>query len=70
MGTPFVSVTVVAKVCRAMWKFININGVLVKSELLKENQRTVNVEDLSNGVYIVEIKIDQSSVKKKILIEQ
>jgi hypothetical protein len=48
----------------------NINGALVKEEFLKDNQRTVNVEYLINGVYIVEIKTAQSSVKKKLIIRK
>jgi hypothetical protein len=48
----------------------NINGALVRKELLKGNQRTINVDNLVNGIYIVEIKSEQSSVKKKLLIKK
>ena len=34
----------------------NVTGTLVKSEMLKQNQRQINVRDLSNGIYMVSIK--------------
>lgn len=49
---------------------IDANGVIVKSKVLNDNQRTVNVKDLSNGVYIVEIKSDQFSTTKKLIIKK
>jgi hypothetical protein len=48
----------------------NINGALVKALFLEENQRTVNIENLINGIYIVEIKSEQSTVKKKLIIKK
>ncbi|OMQ11572.1 YCF48-related protein [[Flexibacter] sp. ATCC 35103] len=49
---------------------IDVNGVIVKSKVLNENQRTVNVKDLSNGVYIVEIKAGRFSATKKLIIKK
>ena len=48
----------------------DLNGVLVKSELFKENQQKVNIENLSNGTYIVEIKSIEFSVKNKLSIKR
>lgn len=48
---------------------INSNGIIVKSKVLKDS-RTVNIKDLSNGVYIVEIKADQFTTRKKLIIKK
>lgn len=49
---------------------IDINGAIVKSKVLSDNEQTVNVKDLSNGVYIVEMKADQFSARKKLIIKK
>jgi photosystem II stability/assembly factor-like uncharacterized protein len=49
---------------------IDINGAIVKSKVLSDNERTVNVKDLSNGVYIIEMKAEQFSARKKIIIKK
>ena len=36
--------------------FYNVMGALIKSELLKQNQRQINIGDLSNGIYMIEIE--------------
>ncbi len=47
----------------------NIIGALVKSENLKQNQQ-VNVGDLDNGIYIVEIKSKEWTSKQKLIIKR
>lgn len=47
-----------------------INGAVVKSEVLQANQKKVNVADLSNGVYIVEIKTEKTSIRKKLIVKK
>lgn len=49
---------------------IDIQGNIVKKAVLDDKQRIVNIKDLSIGVYIVEIKTDDFSVKKKLIIKK
>ena len=54
---------------------ININvynmvGALVKSEQLNKSKQQFNVEDLSNGVYVIEIKNKESTESKKLIIQR
>jgi hypothetical protein len=48
----------------------NLMGTLVKSEKLKNNQEQINVVDLSNGIYTVEIKANGWSEKQKLIIQR
>ncbi len=48
----------------------NVNGILVKSELLKKTQQQINIEDLSNGIYMVEIKSKELTEKQKLIIQR
>ncbi len=48
----------------------NVIGTLVKSEILEQNQQQINIEDLSNGIYIVEIKNKEWTEKKKLIIQK
>jgi len=48
----------------------NVTGTLVKSELLKQNQQQINIGDLSNGIYVVEIKSKDWSEKQKLIIQR
>lgn len=48
----------------------NLLGGLVRSELLKQNQQKINVENLSNGIYMLEIKSNQGSEKQKLVIQR
>jgi len=45
-------------------------GALVKTEVMKQNQRQFYVGDLSNGVYLVEIKAKGWSEKQKLIIQR
>jgi hypothetical protein len=48
----------------------NAVGALVKSETLKENNRQINIRDLSNGIYMVEIKSKAWARKQKLIIQR
>ena len=48
----------------------NVIGELVKSELLKQNQQKINLRDLINGVYLIEIKSKEWSAKQKLTIQR
>ena len=48
----------------------NVVGALVKSELLNISKQQFNVEDLSNGVYVVEIKHKEWRESKKLIIQR
>ena len=48
----------------------NVIGTLVKSEMLKQNNRQINIGDLNNGIYIVEIKTNDWSEKQQLIIQR
>ncbi len=48
----------------------NVIGTLVKSEILKQNQRQINIGDLGNGIYMVEIKFKEWTGKQKLIIQR
>jgi len=51
-------------------KFYNVIGTLVKSEILQQNNRQINIGDLGNGIYMVEIKSNEGSGKHKLIIRR
>jgi hypothetical protein len=51
-------------------KIYNIMGYLVRSESLKQNQQKINVGDLNNGIYMIEIKSKEWSEKQKLIIQR
>jgi hypothetical protein len=48
----------------------SVTGKLVKSEMLIQNQQQINIGDLSNGVYLVEIKSQKVSEKQRLIIHK
>jgi len=48
----------------------NVIGKLVSSETLLQNQKQIFIDDLSNGLYIVEIKSKEWSEKQKLIIQR
>lgn len=48
----------------------NVTGALVKSEMLNQSNRQINIEDLSNGVYIVEIKSKEFIENQRLIIQR
>lgn len=51
-------------------RFFSISGQLIHSVIPDSNERTIDVDFLSNGIYIVEFISDESVVKKRIVIER
>jgi hypothetical protein len=48
----------------------NVVGALVKSEQLNKSNQQFNVEGLGNGVYVVEIKHEESAESQKLIIQR
>lgn len=48
----------------------NVMGSLVKTETLKQNQQQINVSDLINGIYLVEIKSEDFRSEQKLIIQR
>ncbi|MBV5312417.1 MAG: T9SS type A sorting domain-containing protein [Prolixibacteraceae bacterium] len=48
----------------------NLSGSMVKSEMLKQNQWQINIEDLSNGIYLLSIRSKNKTVNKKLIIQR
>lgn len=48
----------------------NVNGTLVRSEMLKQNMRQINTGDLRNGIYLVEIITKGWTEKQKLIIQR
>jgi hypothetical protein len=51
-------------------KIYTVIGELVRSKLLKQNNLQVNIGDLNNGIYMVEIKSKEWSRKEKLIIQR
>jgi hypothetical protein len=47
-----------------------IDGILVKSETVKKNQKDINVADLPSGVYLFNIKSEGSMETKRLIIQR
>jgi hypothetical protein len=48
----------------------SITGELVMSEMLKQFHKQINIGDLSNGIYMVEIKSEEWLGKQKLIIQR
>lgn len=48
----------------------DVIGNLVKSMALKQNQTAINIEDLSNGVYVVSLKSKDITTNRKLIIQR
>lgn len=48
----------------------NATGALVRSGLMKRNQQQINVLDLKNGIYMLEVKSNTWSKKQKVIIQR
>ena len=51
-------------------KIYNLLGILVKSEIVKQSKQQININDLSNGIYMVEIREKELTRKQKIIIQR
>ena len=47
----------------------NLNGQLVLNKKVKSNQKTINISSIESGIYIVDILSENTSVKRKLIIE-
>ena len=47
----------------------NLNGQLVLNKEVNNNQKTLNISSLESGIYIVDILSENTSVKRKLIIE-
>jgi hypothetical protein len=50
--------------------FYNVTGTLVRSKLIKSEQQKIDIGDLSNGIYFVEIKSINWTEKQKLIIQK
>ncbi len=48
----------------------NVTGKLIRVETLSQNQQQIDIGDLSNGIYIVEIKTKEWIEKQKLIIQR
>lgn len=48
----------------------SLDGILVKSETIKQNQRKINIEDLNNGIYVAVFKTNDWIGKQKLIIQK
>jgi len=53
-----------------IFNIYDVKGVLLKSEKLYQNQQQINISDLSEGIYIAEIKTDGLSQKQKLVVQK
>ena len=47
----------------------NLNGQLVLNKEVNNNQKTLNISSLEGGIYIVDILSENTSVKRKLIVE-
>ena len=47
----------------------NIAGQLVKSENVNSMKTNLNVSNLNKGIYILEIKSKETSIRRKLIVE-
>ena len=47
----------------------NIAGQLVKSENINSMKANINVSDLDKGIYILEIQSNETSIRRKLIVE-
>ena len=47
----------------------NVNGQLVLNKEVNNNQKTINISSLESGIYIVDILSENTTVKRKLIIE-
>ena len=47
----------------------NISGQKVRSEIVNSMQTNLNVSDLKKGIYIMNIKANDTFIKRKVIIE-
>ncbi|MGD0712155.1 MAG: T9SS type A sorting domain-containing protein [Bacteroidales bacterium] len=48
----------------------SVIGTLVKSEMLKQNQQQISIRDLSNGVYMITVKLKDLTENQRLVIQR
>ena len=48
----------------------NVVGEIVKTEIVNQNNQKVNINDLTNGVYLVAVKSNEQTEIKKLIIQR
>ncbi|MBU0490029.1 MAG: T9SS type A sorting domain-containing protein [Bacteroidetes bacterium] len=48
----------------------NFAGALVKSEILRQNQRQIIIRDLCDGIYLIGINSKEGSQRQKLIIQR
>ena len=48
---------------------INLNGDEVLNSLVNNQQKKINISQLAKGIYIIDIKTDKTSIKRKLVIK-
>jgi len=51
-------------------KIYNFTGQIVKSEMLSQKRQSVNISNLSNGVYFVEFMSDKRTIGKRLIVRK
>ncbi|MBU0765369.1 MAG: T9SS type A sorting domain-containing protein, partial [Bacteroidetes bacterium] len=51
-------------------KIYNVIGELIHTQKLQQNHQQINIGDLSNGVYVLEIKSEGWSERQKLIIQR
>src|SRR5690554_54405 len=59
-----------SKVTNANLRIYNANGVLVKTGVIHGDQKRIDLKGLSSGLYFVEIKDENGSVVKKVVVNK
>ena len=51
-------------------KIYDLLGTVVKNEIIHGDNKQINVEDLSNGVYVLEFTSKDESLQEKLIIQR
>ncbi len=51
-------------------KIYDLMGTLVRNELIQGDEKQINVEDLCNGVYVLEFISKEKSLQEKLIIHR
>jgi hypothetical protein len=51
----------------SLLEILNIEGTIVKSQRINNHQNTINVSDLTSGMYVIRMQKDKGLVMKKLV---
>ncbi len=66
-ATDYVLLTI-PKAIKARMRILDVNGKLVKSDSFSGDRKQVNLGDLENGLYFIEIQDENSTIVKKLVV--